>query len=415
VKFLPGVLIASAVQQGAGKRNFRVLANYVLLLVAMISIYAVLFHMLMEIEGRRFSWISGFYWTLTVMSTLGFGDITFEGDLGRIFSMLVLISGMVFLLVLLPFIFIQFFWAPWMAVQSAARAPRQLPEQTSGHVILTHYDAVTATFIDRLVHHRYRYVLLVSDLQEALRLKDLGVQVVVGDLDNPVTYERVRVNQAALVATTCSDFTNSNVAFTVRSVSPNVPIIGTAHDPASVDVLELAGCNHVLELAEALGQSLARRTIGSDAMTHVIGQLGPLLIAEATTSRTPLRVLSARPPGDTDHHEHSARPGRKPRAARPLRRALRDLQRLYLSSGNPRRRARGAGNRTRAGRKGDRLPHCGEESGTHSVSGQVRVGKRGRAGGAAEGRHHGDAGGHHHDKRRRHERLPHNLLPPAAT
>jgi Trk K+ transport system NAD-binding subunit len=288
VKFLPGVLIASAVQQGAGKRNFRVLANYVLLLVAMISIYAVLFHMLMEIEGRRFSWISGFYWTLTVMSTLGFGDITFEGDLGRIFSMLVLISGMVFLLVLLPFIFIQFFWAPWMAVQSAARAPRQLPEQTSGHVILTHYDAVTATFIDRLVHHRYRYVLLVSDLQEALRLKDLGVQVVVGDLDNPVTYERVRVNQAALVATTCSDFTNSNVAFTVRSVSPNVPIIGTAHDPASVDVLELAGCNHVLELAEALGQSLARRTIGSDAMTHVIGQLGPLLIAEATASRTPL-------------------------------------------------------------------------------------------------------------------------------
>jgi transaldolase / glucose-6-phosphate isomerase len=38
-----------------------------------------------EREGREHSWITGVYWTLTVMSTLGFGDITFETDLGRLF------------------------------------------------------------------------------------------------------------------------------------------------------------------------------------------------------------------------------------------------------------------------------------------------------------------------------------------
>ncbi len=46
------------------------------------------------------------------MSTLGFGDITFHSDLGRLFSIVVLFSGIVFLLVMLPFTFIQFFTPP---------------------------------------------------------------------------------------------------------------------------------------------------------------------------------------------------------------------------------------------------------------------------------------------------------------
>jgi len=39
------------------------------------------------------------------MSTLGFGDITFSSDLGRIFSLIVLLTGIVYLLVMLPFTF----------------------------------------------------------------------------------------------------------------------------------------------------------------------------------------------------------------------------------------------------------------------------------------------------------------------
>jgi Trk K+ transport system NAD-binding subunit len=53
-------------------------------------------------------------------------------------------------------------------------------------------------------------------------------------------------------------------------------------------MLKLAGCSHVLHLGDMLGQSLARRILGGDAVTHVIGQFDQLLIAEATAARTPL-------------------------------------------------------------------------------------------------------------------------------
>jgi voltage-gated potassium channel len=178
-------------RQRPSRVNILNLLRFLLLLTILVIFYSIAFHYIMLSEGRTdYSWITGFYWTLTVMSTLGFGDITFDSDLGRAFSILVLMSGIVFLLVLLPFTFIEFFYEPWLKAQSAARAPRILPEKTRGHVILTAYDAVTHALIDRLSAHHFPYVLLASDLTNALRLHDLGYHVMLGDLDNPETYRR---------------------------------------------------------------------------------------------------------------------------------------------------------------------------------------------------------------------------------
>jgi voltage-gated potassium channel Kch len=252
VKFLPAQL-ASLLRQRSSQRNARVLGLFMLALVVMVCVYAVVFHVIMALEGQDYTWFTGFYWTLTVMSTLGFGDITFHTDLGRLFSMIVLVSGTVFLLVLFPFIVIQFFWAPWMEAQAAARAPSELSEEATDHVIFTHHDEVSAALIERLEHRHIEYVLLVPDREEAGRLHDRGLHVAVGELDDPASWERVRAGQAGLVATTCNDFTNTNAAFTVRGVAPDVPVIATADDPASVDILELAGCTHVLQLASWVG------------------------------------------------------------------------------------------------------------------------------------------------------------------
>jgi len=287
MKFFVSQLIAF-LRLKTAVRNIKLIARFLLALGIMVVVYSIVFHLLMRWEGQDHSWMTGFYWTLTVMSTLGFGDITFGSDAGRLFSIVVLVSGMIFLLVLLPFTFIQFFYAPWMEAQTAARAPRQLAPETSGHVILTNYDSVTRALINKLRQFNYSYALVVSDLPEALRLHDLGLNVVLGEPDLPETYERLNIHKAALVAATNTDVHNTNIAFTVRELSQTVPIITTAKSAAAEDILKLAGSTHVIRLGELMGQSLARRTIGGDAVAHVIGQFDQLLIAEATAAGTPL-------------------------------------------------------------------------------------------------------------------------------
>ena len=275
-------------KQDTTRRNLVALGRLLLVLAAIVAFYSVIFHVLMVREGRDFSWFTGVYWTLTVMSTLGFGDITFTSDLGRFFSMVVLLTGTVYLLILLPFSFIRFFYAPWMEAQAEARALRKVPEGTMGHVLLTHHDGVSTTLIRELGEYRIPYFLIVPNLSDAMRLHDQGLNVVVGDLDDPNVYRRLRVDRATMVATTASDAVNTHVAFTVRELTETVSIVATADDPASADILELAGCSCVLQVADLLGQALARRTYGSDGRAHVVGRYGELQIAEATVTGTPM-------------------------------------------------------------------------------------------------------------------------------
>ena len=287
MKFLPAQLAYFTQNRGA-LQNVRVLLRLILTLAALVLAFSVLFHVLMQAEGQRHSWLTGLYWTLTVMSTLGFGDITFQSDAGRAFSIVVMLSGVVFLLVLLPFTFIQFFYAPWMEAQRQLRAPRELPATERGHVILTQYDAVAVSLIGRLRLYSRPYVVLEPDVAKALELHDAGVRVAVGPVDDTETYRKLRGDQAALVVAGADDFLNTNITFTVRELTATTPIVALARDRDSVDVLQLAGATHVLELAEMLGRSLARRTLGGDTRANVIGRYGDLVIAEAPVFGTPL-------------------------------------------------------------------------------------------------------------------------------
>jgi len=287
MKLIP-VQIAILMRPGSARRNLPFLFGFCVVLMILIAIFTAIFHAIMVWEGQTHSWLSGLYWVLVTMSTLGFGDITFHSDSGRFFSVVVLLSGMVFLLVLLPFTFIEFFYSPFVKAQQEARAPRAVPASWRDHVILTHYDQVSATFIRRLQKYRIPYVLVVKEVEEGLRLHDLGIKVVVADLEEPDGFAHCGFDRASMVAATGDDFTNASIVFTARECSCSSYIVATANSPDSVDVIELAGGNHVMQLGKILGSALARRTVASDAQSHVIGSFGKLRIGEAMVAGTPL-------------------------------------------------------------------------------------------------------------------------------
>jgi Trk K+ transport system NAD-binding subunit len=278
--------LALLLRIGQQRSNMRLLIKFMLVLIFLFVVYSVLFHLLMVYEGRQYSWITGFYWTLTTMSTLGFGDITFGSDIGRLFSVVVLISGIVFLLVMLPFTFIQFFYAPWLEEQNKARAPRAVSETMSGHVILTHFDEVAVNLIEKLNQYGVAYVIVTPELQNALDWHDQGFQVVVGELDDPQTYRRLRIDRAALVVVMNDDILGTNIIYTLREACDSVVTATNADFEDSVDILRLAGSTHVFQFTHMLGNALARRVLGVSMKANVIGRFDQLIIAEAPAMRT---------------------------------------------------------------------------------------------------------------------------------
>jgi Trk K+ transport system NAD-binding subunit len=267
--------------QGETRTNLAALLKYLLFLVLLVCFYAVLFHVIMvRIEGQQHSWITGFYWTLVVMTTLGFGDITFTSDAGRLFSMVVLLSGVVFLLVMLPFLFIRQFYAPWLESRMRLRAPREVPDGTAGHVIIIEHDPVAVGLIERLRAANIRYFVVEPDPAKAARFVAEDIFVVAGENDSRTTYELLNTAAARLVVVNCEDTANTNITLTVREVAPDVHIAAVVEEDDSIDILQLSGATTVLPLKRQLGESLANRVDTGRAEAHVIGSFRGVQIAE---------------------------------------------------------------------------------------------------------------------------------------
>lgn len=275
------------------RRNLSSLRTYLYFLFGIIAVYSVMFHILMDVvEGKQHSWLTGLYWTLTVMSTLGFGDITFHTDIGRAFSIVVLGSGVFLLLIMLPFAFIRFFYAPWLEAQIRAKAPRRLPSSVSNHVIICRRDDLTNVFIRKLKVNNIPYCIIEPDPEQAAQLKENGFTVVTGEIDDSDTYLAVNVHQARLLLANAEDATNTNILLTIRSLTADLPIIAIAESIDSVDVFGLSGATYPLPLKERLGEHLATRVSAGTGTAHEVGRFKDLLIVEFLVHDTPLSGLS---------------------------------------------------------------------------------------------------------------------------
>lgn len=283
------VTLMLAIQKRFPGSNRKFLRWFLIILLLLSLAYALLFHFFMYLEDRSYSFITGIYWTLVVLSTQGFGDIVFKSDPGKIFTIIVNLTGIVFMLVLLPFVIIQFVYNPIMTAQKEANAPRSLPNTMKGHVLLTNYGPLEEAFVERLKSRKIPYAIIVEDVNEAYKLTDMGFRVAVGNLRSPQTYEAVQVQQAALVCVTSpSDPINTNIVFVVRQVSENVPIVSLSNVEESIDILELAGSTEVFDIGDLMGKSLARSSSNEGTGAHVMGKIEDLRIVEARASGTDL-------------------------------------------------------------------------------------------------------------------------------
>ena len=274
---------------GGIRERIGTLIRFGAFLVFVVALFTMTFQAIMwEVEDQAHSWVTALYWTVVTMSTVGFGDIVFESDVGRLFSLIVLGSGIPLLLVLLPAIFIRVIYAPWLETRMRQDVPDRLQEPLSDHVIITRHGPIASGLIDRLTLTETPYVVIEPDETIALRLKGEGVNVVNANLDSRETYEHVFANQARFVVANCEDTLNTNIALTVRELSDTVPIVGLVDDEDSTDILEFSGCTHVYAPFARLGEFLAARASAGFGSADVLGSVKGLQIAEFMVRDSPL-------------------------------------------------------------------------------------------------------------------------------
>jgi voltage-gated potassium channel len=188
------------------------------------------------------------------MSTLGFGDITFESDLGRIFSVVVLLSGSLFILVLLPFTFIQFVFVPWMESTASGPGPPGAARRRARPRVLTGTGAIEDALIPGSTGP--------GSLRVARRRPRRGAAAprrgLPGDGRRPSTTPTPTGPPASTGRAgghhPGRHHQHQRRVHRAGDLRVDVPVVATANSAASVDILQLAGCDEVLQLGEMLGR-----------------------------------------------------------------------------------------------------------------------------------------------------------------
>jgi len=140
IHFMPSIF-----RERNRRKNVTRLLKLFVILAVFVVLYMNLYRSIMgdERNDAYIGWVESLYWVLTTMSTLGYGDITFSGNTGRLFSMAVMFTGVFYLFIVLPFAFMEFLYKPFVEYQSGARVPKRYECGEQKHVILTHYDSIS--------------------------------------------------------------------------------------------------------------------------------------------------------------------------------------------------------------------------------------------------------------------------------
>jgi len=202
-----------------------------------------------------------FYFTVVTGSTVGYGDITPQSPVARLFGVSALLVNVAAFAVALGVLLTPAIEA--RLARALGRMNETDLEQLDRHVIVLGYGDLTEPVLDELDGEQY---LVVTPEERARGLRERDVPVLAGDPSDEATLDRAGVERArAAVAATNDDATDALAILTTRQLNPDLRIVAAATHRENVRKLERAGANAVISPATIGGRLLVRSALGDAA------------------------------------------------------------------------------------------------------------------------------------------------------
>ena len=245
---------------------------YLTVITTIVATYSFIFLFLMLREGQHIpsqmenvSLITAIYWVIATMTTVGYGDVYFIGNAGRVFSSIVAVSGVVFLFgMLFPLVL-----TPWLDARVKSLLPTRVPPKLSDHLIICGYSPMVESLVEELEHQKTPFVVVESDETIVKDLLEKGILCIHGDPSDKGTLDGANIQTANCLITNESDELDANTILTAREMS-DLRIIAILDDLSKRGYLEYAGASDVIAPKSILGSFIGRKAV-DPTVSHLVG------------------------------------------------------------------------------------------------------------------------------------------------
>jgi voltage-gated potassium channel len=209
----------------------------------------------MLIEGV--SVIDAFYMAVSIIATVGSGDIKPLSPAGRLFSIGLIISGVgtaFYLLTALAEMVIEGRLKEFLGKTAMLRKIHQL----ESHVIICGFGRLGRVVAEELVRNSVPIVVIDSDPAQEAELNRLEMLYVIGSALDDDALERAAIRTArAIVVATASDADNVYITLSAREKNQSIQIHARGETDAGLRRLRLAGADQVISAYQRGGMRIA--------------------------------------------------------------------------------------------------------------------------------------------------------------
>jgi Trk K+ transport system NAD-binding subunit len=227
-------------------------------ILAMILFYTCIF-MLMpdDFNTHDPDFLTALYWVVVTMTTTGFGDIYPITTAGKIFTLLVILSGIaIFFAVVLPLVVTP-------AIDKWFKSPKgKPPEHLKGHVVICGYNSLVDSLIRELADTGRRFVVVDESAENVRALQLRGYYALRGDTTDEAILKAAHVETASMLIANEGEQKDAAVVLTASQIS-DCKIVALVERLELAAFLKLAGSDIVISPKQILGINMGMTAISS--------------------------------------------------------------------------------------------------------------------------------------------------------
>jgi voltage-gated potassium channel len=236
-------------QQISALRRFSVSIISVVLLV----ISGTVGYMYLE----NMSLLDALYMTVITVATVGFSEVRPLDDVGKIFTMVLIVGGTGIFFFTLTNVAVFFVSGEWKEHWEQQRNERML-RKLNDHFIICGYGRLGGSVAEELRTKTIPFVVIDNMIDNVLRARDEGFLAIKGNAADEEVLADAGLHRAkGLIAAAGNDAENVFIVLTARNLKPNLYIVARADCDESESKLRRAGAEKVVMLYRSAGKRMA--------------------------------------------------------------------------------------------------------------------------------------------------------------
>ncbi len=255
------------------------------LLVAMIIVIGAVGFRYFE----QFTWLESVYVSAQTVTTVGYGDLTPRTPSGRLFTILLMLSGVGTVLYALSILAQAIIQSELVEALTARRKMKEM-KTLEGHYVVCGAGRVGRRIIRHLEDQNQQYIVIESDENKLKELRSSGALVIIGDATSEEQLSEAGVRNArGLASCLPDDPANVYVVLTARGLNPKLHIVARAVEEQAEPTLIRAGANRVVAPTIIGSHSMARallRPAVADFMDSIVAESLDLVFEEIAIDKS---------------------------------------------------------------------------------------------------------------------------------